>query len=106
MAALLRRVACTALLRATTQARSSYVAPAAPQHPGALSAMLIADGAPTKDLSRVLGNVRVRVRALRKQRVETATIALTEQEEKAEGTGLRPRTMYKNDTLKLVFEDQ
>ncbi|XP_056443898.1 methionine-R-sulfoxide reductase B3 [Gadus chalcogrammus] len=39
MAALLRRVACTALLRATTQARSSYVAPA--PHPGALSAMLI-----------------------------------------------------------------
>ncbi|CAL8275888.1 unnamed protein product [Arctogadus glacialis] len=40
-----------------------------------------ADRAPRKDLSQVLGNVRVRVRALRKKRVETDTTALTEQEE-------------------------
>ncbi|CAL8241421.1 unnamed protein product [Gadus morhua 'NCC'] len=39
------------------------------------------DRAPRKDLSQVMGNVRVRVRALREQRVETATTALPDQEE-------------------------
>ncbi|CAL8236553.1 unnamed protein product [Arctogadus glacialis] len=111
---------------------------------------LNADRASRKDLSQVMGNVRVRVRALRKKRVETAPTALTEQEEEkpfrpfrteplqthqdglgrpkavittdtppppeaeeegeatqqAGGNGLRPRTMYKNDTIKLVFEYQ
>ncbi|CAL8275697.1 unnamed protein product [Arctogadus glacialis] len=64
------------------------------------------DRAPRKDLSQVMGNVRVRVRALREQRVETATTALPDQEEQDvvieaeeegeatkqdEGKGLRPR---------------
>ncbi|CAL8241933.1 unnamed protein product [Gadus morhua 'NCC'] len=39
------------------------------------------DRAPRKDLSQVMGNVRVRVRALREERVETATTALPDQEE-------------------------
>ncbi|CAL8359098.1 unnamed protein product [Arctogadus glacialis] len=48
---------------------------------GAQESPTVADRAPRKDLSQVLGNVRVRVKRSRKQRVETATIALTDQEE-------------------------
>ncbi|XP_056449560.1 uncharacterized protein LOC130385202 isoform X2 [Gadus chalcogrammus] len=39
------------------------------------------DRAPRKDLSQVMGNVRVRVRALREQRVGTTPTALPDQEE-------------------------
>ncbi|CAL8357023.1 unnamed protein product [Arctogadus glacialis] len=39
------------------------------------------DRPPRKDLSQVMGNVRVRVKGLRKQRVETLSTALPDQEE-------------------------
>ncbi|CAL8386239.1 unnamed protein product [Boreogadus saida] len=63
-----------------------------------------ADGAPTKDLSRVLGNMRVRVRALRKQRVETATTALTEQEEEEKPLG-RPSRQNPFRRIKMAWAD-
>ncbi|CAL8386221.1 unnamed protein product [Boreogadus saida] len=63
-----------------------------------------ADRAPTKDLSRVLGNVRVRVRALRRQRVETATTALTEQEEEKKPLG-RPSRQNPFRRIKMAWAD-
>ncbi|CAL8258986.1 unnamed protein product [Boreogadus saida] len=39
------------------------------------------DRPPRKDLSQVMGNVKIRVKGLRKQRVETLTTALPDQEE-------------------------
>ncbi|XP_059905481.1 transforming acidic coiled-coil-containing protein 2-like isoform X2 [Gadus macrocephalus] len=61
------------------------------------------DRAPTKDLSQVLGNVRVRVRAPRKKRVKTDTTALTEQEgEKPLG---RPSRQNPFRRIKMAWAD-
>ncbi|XP_059898428.1 uncharacterized protein LOC132450357 [Gadus macrocephalus] len=62
-----------------------------------------ADRAPRKDLTQVLGNMRVRVRALRKQRIETATIALTDQEEEKPLGRLSRQNPFKR--IKMAWAD-